>query len=314
MINADGVNSLVNESKSPDARTFRNWLAHEIAINNIVPPTPIPEVAESQFVTGDVMDCTDQVESTGLQIFNHDVFGKIRTIDEDGEPWFVGKDVAEALGYGKGKSLNNAIYAHVNEEDKGVTEMMTPGGKQNMTIINESGLYSLIMGSKLPSAKDFKRWVTSEVLPSIRKHGAYMTPDVLKQSIADPSYMIGILSALNDEQHKSQALEAQLALEAPLVDFAKSLLRAEENITLGEFAKSIFSADIKIGQNRMYKFLRSKGVFDEHNIAYQKHIDNGNFFIQETSWMRGFYSGINLKTLITPKGQEWFIKKYKQEG
>ena len=111
-----------------------------------------------------------------LQIFSNSEFGNIRTVTIDGEPWFVGKDIAEALGYGKGKSLNNAVATHVDDEDKGVTEMMTPGGKQNLIIINESGLYSLILSSKLPNAKKFKRWVTSEVLPAIRKTGHYEAP------------------------------------------------------------------------------------------------------------------------------------------
>lgn len=105
-----------------------------------------------------------------FQFEGHDV----RAIAIDGEPWFVGKDVAEALGYGKGKSITNAVTNHVDDEDKGVTKIMTPGGRQKMVIINESGLYSLILSSKLDSAKKFKKWITSEVLPSIRKNGGYI--------------------------------------------------------------------------------------------------------------------------------------------
>lgn len=119
-----------------------------------------------------------------LKIFKNEEFGEVRSLSVDSEPWFVGKDVARALGYGEGKSLNNAVARHVDKEDKGVTEMMTPGGKQNVIIINESGLYALILSSKLPTAKQFKRWVTSEILPSIRKSGGYQLPknpmDVLK--------------------------------------------------------------------------------------------------------------------------------------
>lgn len=113
--------------------------------------------------------------SKEIQIFANDQFGEVRTLTKDGEPWFVGKDVAQALGYGEGKSLANAVANHVDDDDKGVTEMMTPGGKQNMVIINESGLYSLILSSKMPKAKAFKHWVTSEVLPAIRKNGVYET-------------------------------------------------------------------------------------------------------------------------------------------
>lgn len=113
-----------------------------------------------------------------IQVFNNPEFGDIRTVEIDGEVWFVGKDVATALGYGNGKSLANSVSNHVLEEDKGVTEMVTPGGKQKMVVINESGLYALILGSKLPSAKRFQHWVTSEVLPSIRKTGAYVQQEI----------------------------------------------------------------------------------------------------------------------------------------
>lgn len=108
-----------------------------------------------------------------IQIFNNPEFGEIRTVVIDGEPWFVGKDVAAILGYGKGSAKNNAVSDHVDADDKGVTKLDTPGGKQNFVIVNESGLYSLIFGSKLESAKKFKKWVTSEVLPTIRKTGQY---------------------------------------------------------------------------------------------------------------------------------------------
>ena len=111
----------------------------------------------------------------GLQIFNNEEFGQIRTVAIDNEPWFVGKDVAEALGY---SNARDALRVHVDAEDKGVANHDTLGGKQKLTIINESGLYALIFGSKLPNAKKFKRWVTSEVLPTIRKTGSYGTPKV----------------------------------------------------------------------------------------------------------------------------------------
>ena len=145
-----------------------------------------------------------------MKLFENPEFGAIRTVEVGGEPWFVGRDVAMALGYGKGKSLNNAVSKHVDDEDKGVTEMMTPGGKQNVIIINESGLYALVLSSKLERAKKFKRWVTSEVLPSIRKHGAYMTSDTIDKMINSPEFGIKLLTALRDEQDKRKALETEL--------------------------------------------------------------------------------------------------------
>ena len=142
-----------------------------------------------------------------LEIFKNREFGEIRTVSIDGEPWFIGKDVAEALGYGKGKSLNNAVATHVDEEDKGVTEMMTPGGKQNLIIINESGLYSLILSSKLPNAKKFKHWVTSEILPQIRKTGSY-------QKRLTPEEMMRIqLGMVDDHENRIEHLENTMTID-----------------------------------------------------------------------------------------------------
>ena len=150
---------------------------------------------------------------TEITIFTRPEFGKLRTLEIDGEPWFVGKDVAEALGYGEGKSPINAVANHVDEEDKGVTELMTPGGMQKVTIINESGLYSLVLSSKLPSAKAFKRWITSEVIPSIRQHGGYLTPDKLEEALLNPDTLINLATALKQEREKRQALEAQRKID-----------------------------------------------------------------------------------------------------
>lgn len=125
-----------------------------------------------------------------ITIFENPNFGKVRTLEVEGEPWFVGKDVAEVL---KHQNPQRAIRDHVDDEDKGVTEIVTPGGMQRMTIINESGLYSLVLSSKLPTAKAFKRWITSEVIPSIRKHGAYMTPYKLEDILLNPDTLITLM-------------------------------------------------------------------------------------------------------------------------
>ena len=132
-----------------------------------------------------------------IQIFDKPEFGDIRTVDLNGEPWFVGKDIAAALGYGEGKSLANAVANHVDDVDKGVTEMMTPGGMQKMVIVNESGVYSLIFGSKLEGAVRFKRWVTGEVLPTLRKTGSYTMPKLSKEMQA--------LFLLDDRTQKQEA-------------------------------------------------------------------------------------------------------------
>ena len=142
-----------------------------------------------------------------LMIFNNPEFGTIRAIEVNGEPWLVGKDVAEALGY---SNPRDALDRHVDDEDKATVGIHDGSQSRNMTIINESGLYSLVLSSKLPGAKKFKRWVTSEVLPSIRKHGAYMTSDTIDKMINSPEFGIKLLTALRDEQDKRKALETEL--------------------------------------------------------------------------------------------------------
>lgn len=147
----------------------------------------------------------DDTAENSLQIFSNEEFGSVRIVMINSEPWFVGKDVAEILGYNEPRS---AVSKRVDSEDKGVAEMETPSGKQKMTIINESGLYSLILSSKLPTAKKFKRWVTSEVIPSIRKHGAYMTPETIEKTLLSPDFIIRLAETLKSEQNKNKQLAA----------------------------------------------------------------------------------------------------------
>lgn len=152
-----------------------------------------------------------------IQLFKNEEFGEIRSLIINDEPWFVGKDVAEILGYAEPRS---AVSKKVDAEDRGVSKIATPSGKQEMTIINESGLYSLILSSKLPSAKKFKRWVTSEVLPTIRKHGAYATDEVMDEIISNPEFGIKLLSELKEEREKRKQLEndnSKLSIENRLL-------------------------------------------------------------------------------------------------
>lgn len=201
-----------------------------------------------------------------IQIFQNPEFGEIRTIEQDGEPWFVGKDVARALGYGEGKSLANAVADHVAAEDKGVTEMVTPGGRQKMTIINESGLYSLIFGSKLESAMRFKRWVTSEVLPSIRKHGAYMTPQKIEEALLNPDTIISLAQQLKEEKAKTAKL-------APAAEYAQDFLLASGGRLVSSIAK-----DYGMSAQRFNRLLNALDIQYRKGgqwMLYQKYTGNG---------------------------------------
>ena len=154
--------------------------------------------------------------SKEIQIFNHPEFGGVRVVELDGETFFVGNDVAIALGYSQPAK---AVREHVPDKFKGVSEMDTPGGVQKVVVINEAGMYKLVMRSKLPNAEKFSDWVCEEVLPSIRKHGVYATGDFLSKSIADPTWAIGILTELKRQQDETALLKVQLAEAKPKIDY-----------------------------------------------------------------------------------------------
>ena len=249
-----------------------------------------------------------------LQVFNNPEFGEVRTIKRDGEPWFVGKDVAAALGYAKER---NAISSHVDDEDKKDAPIQGPlGGPQTMTIINESGLYSLVLSSKLPTAKAFKRWITSEVIPSIRKHGAYITPDTLEQMIADPDTTIRLLTTLKEERQKRVQLENEAKENRPKVLFADAVATAHTSILIGELAKLIKQNDVDMGQNRLFDWMRKNGYLiarkgTDYNMPTQRSMELGLMEIKETTITNPDGSiRVNKTPKVTGKGQQYFIEKF----
>ena len=194
-----------------------------------------------------------------LKIFENPEFGSIRTLEINGEPWFVGKDVAEILAYNE---PHKAITRHVDEEDRTKHPILSNGGMQESWLINESGLYSLILSSKLPTAKEFKRWVTSEVLPSIRKHGAYMTPETLEAAILNPDYLIQIATALKEEREKRKLLETENAQQKqiigelkPRADYTDRILSNKGLVTITQIAK-----DYGMSGRKMNKLLEDLHV------------------------------------------------------
>ena len=169
-----------------------------------------------------------------VQLFNNEQFGQVRVIDIDGTPYFVGKDVATILGY---KDHKNALKLHVDDEDKLGWQITTSGQNRNMTLINECGLYSLILSSKLPKAKVFKRWVTSEVIPSIRKHGAYLTPQMREEIVNNPETLITICNQLIQERAKTAQLETLVTELKPKADYYDQVLESPEALPATIIAK-----------------------------------------------------------------------------
>lgn len=250
---------------------------------------------------------------TDLQIFNSPEFGAIRTIEKDGEPWFVGKDVAVVLGYG---DTDQALRKHIDDEDKLTRRFDGSGQNRQMTIINESGLYSLVLSSKLPTAKQFKRWVTSEVIPSIRKHGAYMTPDKLEEVLLKPDTLIQLAQNLKDEQEKRRALEVKVEEQKPKVLFAESVEAAKTSILIGELAKLLKQNGINIGQNRLFEWLRNNGYLikrqgSDYNMPTQRAMEMGLFEIKETTITHSDgHIHVSKTPKVTGKGQVYFVNLF----
>lgn len=241
-----------------------------------------------------------------LKVFENPTFGQVRTIEIDNEPWFVGKDVAEALGY---KNPQEAIRTHVESEDKGVSEILTPRGKQKMPVINESGLYSLILSSKLPGAKEFKRWITHDVIPSIRKHGAYMTQETLEAAILNPDYLLQVVTALKEETDKRKALEVvnasltvDKAIMQPKADYFDELVERGLLTNFRETAKQLGIPPKKFVNwlvEHKYLYRDKKGKL----LAYEAK-NNGLFELKECVNEKTQWAGV--QTLVTPKGRETF--------
>lgn len=248
-----------------------------------------------------------------LQVYKNAEFGSVRTTTLGGQPYFVGKDVAGILGYA---NTRKALIDHVDEEDKGVTKCDTLGGKQDLVIINESGLYSLILSSKMPNAKKFKRWVTSEVLPAIRKHGLYATDDL----IANPDLAIAAFTALKEEREKNKELMAavaigqqQIAEMKPKATYYDVVLKCRDAVNISVIAK-----DYGWSAMRMNEYLHEKGIqFKQGDIwlLYQKYAPNGytktNTHIYEDS--KGIQH-TKVHTKWTQKGRLFIYEQLKADG
>ena len=255
--------------------------------------------------------------NSNLMIFENPEFGAVRSILIDGEPWFVGKDVAAALGY---KDTVNALKSHVDAEDKGGWQITTQFGDKETTIINESGLYSLVLYSKLPTAKKFKRWVTSEIIPSIRKHGAYMTPETLEKVLLSPDTLMQLAQNLKDEQEKRKVLETKIEQDKPKVLFADAVASAKTSILIGELAKLLKQNGVDIGQNRLFEWMRQNGYLirrqgSDYNMPTQRSMEQGLFEIKETTVVHADgHTHINKTPKVTGKGQAYFVTLFLKEA
>ena len=249
--------------------------------------------------------------NTNLQTWSYGN-SEIRTIQKDGEPWWVLSDVCRVLEL----SSPHKVADRLEADEKGRNLIPTLGGMQEMTTVNESGLYAVILRSDKPQAKPFRRWVTSEVLPSIRKHGAYMTDQTLEQALTSPDFLIQLATQLKEEKEQRKRLEAKVEQDKPKVLFADSVSASKSSILVGELAKILKQNGVDTGQFRLFAWLRENGYLikregSDYNMPTQKSAEMGLFEVKQTIITHSDgHITTNKTPKVTGKGQVYFVNKF----
>ena len=244
-----------------------------------------------------------------LEIFKNEEFGEVRTVMIDDKPYFVANDIASALGY---KRPADAVSAHCKGSVK--YRYLTNGGQQEVKIIPEGDVYRLIIKSKLPNAQKFESWVMDEVLPTIRKHGAYMTEQTIEKALTSPDFLIQLATQLKQEQEARKLAEQTIEKQKPLVEFANKVSDSYNVIDMGRMAKLLKDEHINIGRNRLFQWLRQKEILMTNNIPYQRYIDAGYFQVKESTYETPFGTKTQQTTYVTGKGQLYITEKLRIES
>lgn len=245
-----------------------------------------------------------------MKIFENEEFGAIRTVEIDGDVWFVAKDISDKLGYAETSNMMKRI----DRED--FISSKLEGMNMRSILINESGLYSAILGSKLESAKRFKRWVTSEVLPTIRKHGAYMTDITIEKMVENPDLLIELATKLKQEKEERKRLEKQVEEERPHAILGRAITTAKTSILIGDLAKILNQNGVNVGAKRLFEWMRNNGYLikrkgTDWNMPTQRSMDLELFEVKESVRIDGNgCNKITRTTKVTGKGQEYFVNRF----
>lgn len=250
--------------------------------------------------------------NTNLQTWSYEN-SEIRTVEKDGEPWWVLSDVCKVLELSSPHKVADRLEA---DERNQIPVIDSLGRSQNTTVINESGLYAVILRSDKPQAKPFRRWITSEVLPSIRKHGAYMTDQTLEQALTSPDFLIQLATQLKEEKEQRKQLEAKVEQDKPKVLFADSVSASKSSILVGELAKILKQNGVDTGQFRLFAWLRENGYLikregSDYNMPTQRSVEMGLFEVKQTIITHSDgHITTNKTPKVTGKGQVYFINKF----
>lgn len=243
------------------------------------------------------------------QTYEHKQFGKIRVIEKEGNPWFIAKDICAALGLAQ---VSRAIQKLDEDEVTTSKVIDSLGREQTANAISESGMYSLVLVSRKPEAKEFKRWVTHEILPSIRKHGGYLTPEKVEEALTDPDTIIRLATNLKNERAERQRLEAENRNLTSKALFADAVAASDDTMLVGELAKLLASNDVHIGQNRLFAWLRGNGYLMKRgswkNMPTQRSMNMGLFVVKETAVTHADgHVTLSRTPKVTGKGQRYFV-------
>ena len=241
-----------------------------------------------------------------LEIFKNNEFGAVRVLaDERGEPWMVAKDVCDVLGL----SDVSMSLKKLDDDEKLIQKIFVSGQYRNIWLINESGFFSLVLRSNKPQAKKIKKWVTGEILPAIRKHGGYLTPEKVEEVLLNPDTIIKLATELKKEREEKEKYKQKVIELKPKAFFAEVVNNSDNVILVREFAKLISTDNFKIGEKKLYQWLREQGYLMSNNQPYQKYVDMGIFKVVESSKTDARGVALYKTTKITGKGQVYLQKK-----
>lgn len=246
-----------------------------------------------------------------IEIFKNEEFGEVRTIEKNSSVLFCGSDIAKALGYA---DTAKAIKQHCKEDGWVICPVIDSMGRaQQAKFITEGNVYRLIAHSKLPGAERFERWVFDEVLPSIRKHGAYMTSEAIEKALTSPDFLIQLATKLKEEKIAREKAEQKIIEQEPFVNFANKVSDSSNLIDMGKMAKLLKDEHINIGRNRLFKWLREEGILMSNNIPYQRYINGGYFKVIESVYHTPYETKTQQTTMITGRGQIYITERLRRE-
>lgn len=246
---------------------------------------------------------------SALKVFEHKDFGAVRMVEHEGDWWFVAKDICDAVDIG---NPSQAI-SYLDDDERRLISSEALRANGPIAVINESGLYSLILRSRKPEAKKFKKWVTSEVLPSVRKHGVYMSREKLEEFFYNPDTLFSLVKHLKEETERRQELETEVKVLTPYAEFARTVITSAKDVTVNAFAKILHKNGVSIGETRLFQELRNRGYFcyggynsRRVNLPYQRWVEKGLFVVAE----RSLGGSVSPVTMITGKGQLHLVQEF----